>query len=145
MSYPASIKQVSFINSLISEREWGEEVNFATLTSKEASDTISGLLRSPRKFAANLAVGMYQTQDLEIYRVHESRETGNLYAKHLTISEGFVYVAGAITKLKDSDKMSFEAAKAYGVLTGQCCVCGIFLTDEKSVVQGIGPVCAKKF
>lgn len=140
----ASIRQVSFINSLLSERDYSEEINFATLSSKEASDIISALLRAPRKNSVS-EVGMYQTPDGEVYRVQPSRETGNLYAKHMLVGGGFEYERGAINKLTPADKMTLAQAKAWGMATGVCCVCGAFLTDQNSVDEGIGPVCAKKF
>lgn len=145
IAYPVTTKQASFIQSLLSERVWEEEVNVASLSSAEASSLISNLLKAPRKSGQVLDIGMYQTPDREIYRVQASRETGRLYAKHLTLDNGFVYEAGAIAKLKAEDRMTLEAAKAYGVLTGQCCVCGAFLTDENSVAEGIGPVCRRRF
>jgi len=139
----ASIKQVSFINTLRSERVYAEEIDFATLSSKEASDIISALLRAPRKNQV-AEIGMYQTSDGEVYRVQPSRETGNLYAKHMLVGGGFEYERGAISRLTPADKMTLAQAKAWGMETGVCCVCGAFLTDEKSVQEGIGPVCAKR-
>ena len=140
----ASIRQVSFINTLLEERVYeGEAINFATLSSREASDIISRLINAKRKNSVD--VGMYQTPDGEIYRVQPSRETGNLYAKHMLVGGGFEYERGAISRLTPADKMTLEQAKAWGMATGVCCVCGAFLTDQKSVSEGIGPVCAKKF
>lgn len=145
MGNPASIKQVGFINTLISERIYEAEVDFANLTSAEASDLISLLLRSPMRNAGVEEVGMYRVANGDIYRVHQSRETGNLYAKKLdVISNSFEYEQGAIRRLKASDKMTLEQAKAWGMETGICCVCGAFLTDERSVAEGIGPVCATR-
>jgi hypothetical protein len=36
-------------------------------------------------------------------------------------------------------------AAEYGKLSGRCCFCNTALTDERSTVQGYGPVCAKKW
>lgn len=145
MSVIASDKQVAFINSLLGERVFSGEVDFANLTSKGASDLIGQLLNAPRKTTSEpLAVGMYQLANGDIYRVQASRENGNLYAKRLDLIDGFVYEQGAIRKVKASDRMTLEQAKLFGVETGFCCVCGIFLTDPKSVANGIGPVCAKR-
>jgi len=38
-----------------------------------------------------------------------------------------------------------EVAGEYGRLTGQCCFCGLPLTDARSTAVGYGPVCAGKF
>jgi hypothetical protein len=143
MSVLASDKQVAFINSLLSERVFSGEVDFANLTSKGASDLIGQLLTAPKQ-ASTLAVGMYQLANGEIYRVQASRETGRLYAKHLDLINGFEYEAGAIYKITAGDRMTLDQAKLFGVETGFCCVCGILLTDPKSVANGIGPVCAKR-
>lgn len=149
MSKPASDKQVAFLTSLVSERVFEGAVDFATLTSAGASDLIGQLLNAPRKSSpASPRIteeGVYQTADGEIYRVQASRESGNLYAKRLNVFEGgFEYEQGAVRKLSPSDRLSVEQAKALGVQYGFCVVCGILLTDPKSVQQGIGPVCIKR-
>ena len=143
---PATTKQVSFIQALAAER--GVAVaDCAAMSKSDASQFIEKLLAMPKANARPAAVeqGMYQTADGAIYRVQASRQTGHLYAKRLNLAGGFDYEQGAIRKLSATDKMSLEVAMAFGVATGLCCVCGAFLTDAKSVAQGIGPVCAKKF
>ena len=99
-------------------------------------------------------VGMYNT-GTDIYKVQAAKESGNLYAKRLVpiggqrLSENdervrweFQYAAGAIRDLKPEQRMTLEAAKAFGIKFGVCCVCGAFLKDATSVANGIGPVCA---
>ena len=144
MTKPASDKQVAFLHTLISERVFEGAVDFATLTSAEASSLITELLNSPRKLGAERVSdeGMYRNAEGDIFRVQRSKESGNLYAKRLDIIDGgFVYEAGAIRNLKPSDRMTLDEAKAFGVEYGICCVCGAFLTNEVSVAEGIGPVC----
>lgn len=144
MTKPASDKQVAFLHTLISERVFEGAVDFATLTSAEASSLITELLNSPRKSGAERVSdeGMYRNAEGDIFRVQRSKESGNLYAKRLDIIDGgFVYEAGAIRNLKPSDRMTLDEAKAFGVEYGICCVCGAFLTNEVSVAEGIGPVC----
>lgn len=141
-TYPASIKQVGFIKSLISERGYTQTVEFGTLTSAEASTLITKLLAMPTAGGVT-EEGMYRKGDA-IFRIQRSLESGNLYAKRLDVVEmKFIYEAGAIKTLRSSDKMTLDEAKAFGVETGFCCVCARFLTDAKSVAAGIGPVCAK--
>lgn len=162
---PASDKQVSYLNSLLGARVIADDlrddlrarISDGTLDSKRASKAIDTLLSSPKASAtatpskiANLDLGMYRASDGTIYRVHESRETGNRYAKRMDYDlfsdkPRFVYAKGAISTLTPADRMSLADAKAWGMETGFCCVCGAFLTDEKSVANGIGPVCAKYF
>jgi hypothetical protein len=36
-------------------------------------------------------------------------------------------------------------AIAYGQKTGNCSICGLLLTNEKSIGRGIGPICAAKY
>jgi hypothetical protein len=145
MTKPASDKQVAFLHTLISERVFEGAVDFATLTSAEASSLITELLNSPRKSGAVVErvseEGMYRNAEGDIFKVQRSRESGNLYAKRLDLIEGFIYEAGAIRNLKPSDRMTLDDAKAFGVQYGICCVCGALLTNEVSVAEGIGPVC----
>lgn len=144
MTNPVSERQVAFIEKLLGERVWGEPVVFAGLSSKEASDLIGKLLEAPMSRKIVSQHGIYQTEDGAIYRVQPSRESGRFYAKKLVFSGGWEYEAGAIYRLKDEQRMTLEQAKAFGMATGLCCVCGRFLTDPASVAEGIGPVCAKK-
>lgn len=146
MSVPASAKQIAFIQSLVAERAV-VGVEFHNFNMSQASEFITELLAMPKagKAAGRPAVseaGMYQSADGAIYRVQAARTTGNLYAKRLNLAGGFDYEQGAIRKLSAADKMSLAQAKAFGVESGICCVCGAFLTDPKSVAEGIGPVCA---
>jgi len=47
-----------------------------------------------------------------------------------------------IAKLRDVEDRGLEAVKDIGRLTGVCCVCGHMLTNEASIEDGIGPICA---
>ena len=145
----ATEKQISFIESLISKNDPTRVVDFTTLSVADASALIGELRQLEAKISsmtiAQLTEGMYQTADGVIYRVQRSRELGKLYAKRLNpLGNSFEFAPGVIRTLTANDKMSLEDAKAFGVATGICCVCAAFLTDEKSVAAGIGPVCAKK-
>jgi hypothetical protein len=42
-----------------------------------------------------------------------------------------------------ADPVAF--AKAYGKQTGNCCFCGLLLTDQRSVDAGYGPICAEHY
>lgn len=159
---PATERQVDYLRSLLDTRvidaakrdDLLARIADGTLDRDRASRAIDMLRVAPkvmaRKVAPSLEVGMYR-KDGEIYRVHRSRETGNLYAKRLVLDLlakreiTFAYAKGAIMFLTEDDRMSLSEAKAFGVETGVCCVCGTFLTDPKSVEAGIGPVCAKRF
>jgi len=43
----ASERQVSFIETLLRERVWEQEIDFSILTSKDASGLIDNLLKAP--------------------------------------------------------------------------------------------------
>jgi hypothetical protein len=146
MTKPVSEKQVAFLSTLLSERVNEFAVDFATLTSVEASRLIETLLGSPRKSGGSVervtAEGMYRNAKGDIYKVQASRETGNLYAKRLDVLDGaFVYEQGALRNIVPSDRMTLEDAKAFGVQYGFCCVCARLLTNGVSVAEGIGPIC----
>jgi hypothetical protein len=147
---PASERQVSFLNSLLAERENTLVVEFAGLTSKQASEFIGTLINAPKRVAgvrADFPVleGMYRNNAGVIYKVQASRETGRLYAKFLDVAmRKFEFEAGAMRNLSAEMRMSIDEAKAFGVEYGFCVVCGKFLTDARSVAQGIGPVCITK-
>ncbi len=91
--------------------------------------------------------GMYLHPDGTIYKVQIAHHgTGNLYAKRLIVGDigekaTFEFDRGAVTMLEPSMKMTLAQAQAFGSLYGVCCVCGAILTDEKSIEDGIGPVC----
>lgn len=138
---PATERQIAFINSLLAERVYAEAIDFDTLTTAGASALIEALKIAP-KAGRELALGMYQTSDGEIYRVKKSRETGRLYAMRLDVEAfSFVYAQGAIYRLTEADRMDIDEARAFGRRTGYCCVCGRFLVDPVSVANGIGPIC----
>lgn len=163
--YPASERQIAYLQVLMGEREWTAnlasymprehvEARIAegTLTGLDAWTLIDALKAAPRlatKKVGDLSVGMYRTADGTFYRVHEGRETGRKYAKRMVwdLTEPkprFEYDRGAVYRLTAGDRLSVEDARAWGMETGVCCVCGAFLTDAKSVARGIGPVCEGK-
>jgi hypothetical protein len=106
---------------------------------------------------AEVTEGMYRTPDGVVFKVQVAHHgSGQLYAKQLVeleepktvrgkeTSHGFVYVPGAIKRLRPEWKMTLEDAAAWGKLYGSCIRCGAVLTDEGSRDAGIGPVCAGK-
>lgn len=87
--------------------------------------------------------GMYRVNGV-IYKVQRAvHGSGHLYAKRLE-GERFEYAPGALNSLSPEDKMTLEECKEYGALYGVCCVCGRTLTNEQSIADGIGPICAGK-
>jgi hypothetical protein len=51
----------------------------------------------------------------------------------------------AMRGLTPAHRMTLAEAKEFGAIYGICCNCSATLTDERSIEEGIGPVCAKRF
>lgn len=150
----ASEAQMGFLRTLAQEN--GEEVR-TSYTKAEASAEItrllklreSGAVRTPARTSGRVTEdGMYRKGDV-IYKVQVAKNgSGRLYAKVLReVSPGeweFAYESGAIAKLTPADRVTVEQAQEFGRLYGVCCRCAADLTDEKSIADGIGPICKTK-
>lgn len=156
--------QISLIRQLCAEQS---RQTPADLTRGSGSSLITELLRSrtsqagsgsESRISADLQDGMYRTADGEIYKVQRAvHGSGRIYAKKLAAladprqlkngirTHEFRYEAGSLRKLTAEMAMTLEEARTWGALYGSCCRCGLTLTDEKSIADGIGPFCAKKF
>ena len=164
----ASDKQIAFGRRLLAEMIGSEHVeqsmeNVAALghlrTTKTASAWIDSLLKAKKDLGAARAqraadehvfvTAGYFAMEGTIYKVVPSRSTGRNYAMSLAapgMKKGtWRYEKGAMYRLTESMRLSLEQAKEYGRTHKFCVACGALLTDPKSVEQGIGPVCAKKF
>ena len=91
--------------------------------------------------------GMFKAPDGTIYKVQRAvHGSGRLYAKRLVVTGGlegeFVMAPGAYSRIDPAWRMSLAEAAAFGSLYGFCVRCGRTLTDEISIANGIGPVCA---
>lgn len=162
----ASDKQVDLITRLGVEKEGGavyiqtqlNSLRVADITElpiKEASNLIGVLMdlpRAARKATADRSepeAGMYRGADGTIYRVYLGQQSGRMLVKRVVGSKedgySYEYVGSAAFKLPvDARRMELEEAKAWGRMTGTCCVCAARLDDPRSVDAGIGPVCAKR-
>ena len=47
--------------------------------------------------------------------------------------------------LRRSDKLTWAEARDFGAAFGACVACGRTLSDARSLVQGYGATCAKKY
>lgn len=108
--------------------------------------------KTDRSGKGELPDGMYRDDEGHIYKVYHTVHGANQQvAKLLVVEPGgggasFEYQGKApLRDLTPDHKLSLEDAKAFGVVYGVCCVCGATLTDENSIRNGIGPVCASKF
>jgi hypothetical protein len=169
---PASEKQINFIKSLADRKGFNLAESLIGLTKSSASRMIETLMNmndKPREVAnpaetksttntAALTEGMYRKADGTIYKVAYTRTSGQLVAykwelfatseptaKGLKFGE-FVYEGKRpLYSLTATDKLSLEEAKAMGAEFHYCVRCGIELTKQSSIDQGIGPICASKF
>ena len=165
-SNPPSQKQIDLIEKLMAERDvsnFSGSTATAMLDKRLASALITYLLAAPRVATGTpitvpvggttaapqterqimVTEGMYR-MDGKVYRVQVGvHGSGRLYAKVLQ-GKTFEYERGAIFRLRPEHRMTLDDAAAFGRLYGQCCVCGRTLTDEVSIANGIGPVCAGK-
>lgn len=153
----ATEKQVAFLKKLIDEKDWTSSqlaapvqmfLSGETVNRKKASDMIDQMMKLPstKKPAAKVDVeeGFYVLGD-QVWKVQKSLSSSGKYAKRLTENGNFVYVAGGVAKLANAEKLTLDKAKHLGKLYGMCMICGRTLTDENSIAQGIGPICADKF
>lgn len=164
-AFQPSEKQVAFMTSLLSQKlpEADAEAFIAGIASQkafsEAIDALKSMKAVPARKAAEqpkdetpeISDGFYVWGE-QVYKVQRAvHGSGNLYAKVLDEHGHFDFVSGAIVKLTkavkagEAERLTLERAKELGKLYGRCMVCGRTLTDEGSIADGIGPVCAGKF
>lgn len=92
--------------------------------------------------------GFWELPDGRIVKVQMAvHGSGNPYGKLLDTDTGrFDYVQGILAEVrKTGTRLPLDRAKALGKLYGRCICCGRTLTDEYSIENGIGPICAQKF
>lgn len=159
-TYPATEKQLAFLRKLADERKGNIQANTVislleqgNVPDKRHTSNLIDLLLQIKPTATSaqavLEAGMYRKDDV-IYKVQKAvHGSGNLYAKRLVLdldSEGFTfeYAPGVVRNLTADDRMTLEEAKSFGALYGTCVVCGRTLTNETSIAEGIGPICANR-
>lgn len=87
--------------------------------------------------------GVFKQGD-NFYKVQQSRSSDRLYAKEYN-GATFVYTPGAIYRLTEADRLTFEQAAAFGHAHGVCIFCSLTLSDPESAEVGIGPVCEARY
>lgn len=149
--------QKNYITTLVVQK--GADSIPGTPTKREASAIIERLkslpnaprpvIATPAKTVTSGAItedGMY-LKDGVIYKVQLAvNGSGRLYAKKFnTETKEFEYAGIApLRSLTLADKMSREQAGEYGKLYGICMRCSRTLTDEYSIANGYGKICAGK-
>lgn len=160
----ATSKQIGFIESLMtqvvlepSQQLEAQRQLAAGLSKDQASAWIERLLALKKTKPASTTrygscyqpdSGMYQLGE-EIVRVYLGQQSGKQLAKRLVADHNgehsweYMGQAGRFVK-PDTPRLSLEEAKAFGRMTGTCCVCARRLDVPESVEAGIGPVCASR-
>lgn len=131
-------------------------------TTHGASKLIDALLAAPKKSDVDTQKadetepedGIYILDDAstpDIFKVYKMvHGSGRQGLKRLIVDRQdrkghFEYEGLALYKLpKQARKMTLEEAKAFGAIYGFCVRCGRTLTDETSIANGIGPICAEQ-
>lgn len=112
----------------------------------EPGQDANGAQRASTGRTGGVAEGFYQRDD-SIYKVQRNLSGTGLYAKRLIVDGGkgsWQYDPTAYRALRAEDALTVEQAAAFGRVSGICGICGRQLNDERSIANGIGPICQGK-
>jgi hypothetical protein len=158
---PATERQLAFLKTLVAERVREDDTISQTVvadarakamagrfSSTEASTLIEALKALPKaeqgEQASDPEPGVYVLSD-RLYHVKVSEKSAKAYAM-VWDSEGREWEYHGrrpLASLTPEHKITAEQAAEFGHAYGVCVFCTRELTDERSVVVGYGPVCAK--
>lgn len=153
-----SDKQLRYLTSLLSKRPDAEIqkshllVRFSNsggdlsdLNREQAKKAIDYLLKLPIPLP-DLAVGAYESEGV-VYSVRKLGYSDRIVAftYDSTTKRWIQDTTKAIFKLKPEDRLTLERASKMSVAVGSCVHCGRTLTLQKSVVAGMGRICASKY
>lgn len=163
---PASPKQRSFITVLIPEREIPEDGPFASVIDalktgegctefagyggkQFASDLISYLMDLPRSNKAgrrSIRVGVYNLPDVGLVRVKQAHGCKDKYTQQLdTRTRMWVDAPALMSALDPFMRLHGREATEWGRKEGLCPWCTQVLEPAPSILQAMGPRCARKF
>jgi hypothetical protein len=145
---PATPAQLAKLHEMFDEKcdaetaaQYHEWLHTHRLSKATASARLEKFFAMPS--VNELDEGMYKVGD-DIFKVYRTRDKDILVTKQL-VEESFEYTGRAPLKFITAEhRMTLDEAKAYGQVTGTCCVCGRKLTNEASIAEGIGPRCSGK-
>lgn len=170
---PPSGKMDRYVRSLLSEREYpdygatGSERVAAYDRLRAACEVdkfgvmnlIDYLKVAPLDANSGLPIGVYRRNGV-IYVVKFNQKKTNKYVSQLVELTGsarrlnepgehvpidFEYAPGMLAQLRPEDQMSLEEARPFIIKYGKCLFCRTKLRAAKSVEQGVGPVCIKRY
>lgn len=121
----------------------------AILTALKADNARKGaVIRDHRQADAESMEGFWELPDGRVVKVQRAvvQGSGNPYGKVLDPDTGrFSYSPGILANVRaHGSRLPLERAKELGKLYGICICCGRTLTDEYSIANGIGPICAQR-
>jgi len=143
----------SFAQSLArAYTQWGRlsEKQEAAARSMHAKCMARNTAREASKSATPPPVGFYCTPDVTFYRVQSNKTKTNVYAKELVTRQVgdrpyWKYVGRTPFPILGSNlKITRDQAATFGHTHGHCLICTRELSDEESVMRGVGPVCWSK-
>jgi hypothetical protein len=158
-----SEKQLYWINELIKRATQPEPV--------KVTENISGILELINRnnnakypgftvYAAGIYVGVSRASErarypgtINVVRHEEARQNFGEYIGRIHLNGSFqihkAVSSETAQKVIEALKIMVQdpegTAKAYGQQTGHCCFCNLPLADERSLVAGYGPTCAKNY
>ena len=153
---PISEKQISFINLCMQTRENASQIidSYCTyrnvdviykLNKDNATELIGMLKNLPYMQRQEIEVGAYKMNET-YYSVRKGRESGRNHAYAFDFeTKSWQFARGVVYQLKPEMRLTLSEASSFGILTGTCVHCGATLTQRKSVVAGMGRVCASKY
>lgn len=166
--YAATPKQMRYVTSLATKRQWNPSHPDADLLEgladgairgldkSQASDLIGYLLNQPltreaqqRDEAPKVAEPGYYLRDDVVYFVKWNQSRTGAYAKCMRITNGrgsWKYAPGVGRSIAAEGLTALTVADAarLGHLHGVCVACGRVLSDPVSVAKGVGAICAKR-
>lgn len=145
---PASEKQVAYIESLIASRANARlllSLPTSQLNRDQAYALITNLTQLPMK-PVELEVGAY-LHDGIVYSVRQvNKESKRLRAYEFNHEyRKWVVNFRIINEIKPEERLTLKQASEFGAQTGCCCHCGRTLTVRKSIVAGMGKICASRY
>jgi hypothetical protein len=155
---PVSEKQLSYLDLLIKTRANADQYTdlflqaenksaIFSLDRDQAKNLIDQLVRLPKnqKSEVDLEVGAY-LHDGIVYSVRKNSGSGRLHAFSFNADrKQWVFVRDMVYKITQEERLTLAQAMQFGASTGYCVHCGRTLTVQKSVVAGMGRVCATKY
>ena len=155
---PPTEKQLSFLDLLSTTRESAPTIiKFFTdhnkvqsvhqLQRDQITLLINSLVAQPKipDVEPDLEVGAY-LHDGVIYSVRKGRESGRLQAYIYNADDKhWDYLKNMVKQIKPAERLTLAQAVQHSAQTGSCVHCGRTLTLQKSVMAGMGKICASKY